>query len=96
MPHTFSLSFPNLHLFVVTDSYSLISPDLMLLSIGLKNIFGFGFAYGANPWVSAQGYAAAFATMVGVHCGIMLFGIPLWYYGKRIRQTTAGWKLIYG
>jgi hypothetical protein len=68
----------------------------MLLSIGLKNIFGFGFAYGVIPWISAQGYAAAFGTMVGVHCGILLFGIPLWYYGKRIRQATAGWKLIYG
>ena len=83
-------------IWVVTDSYSLVSADLMLLSIGLKNIFGFGFAYGVVPWITQVGYARAFGSMVAIHCGLLLFGIPLWWFGKRIRHATANWKVIYG
>jgi hypothetical protein len=66
----------------------------MLLVNGLKQIFGFGFSYGIVPWLILSGYQNAFGTMVGIQCGIVLFALPLWYFGKRIRQSTAGWKII--
>ena len=67
----------------------------MLLTIGLKNVFGFGFAYGVIPWVTASGHQTTFGTMVGIHCGIMLMGVPFWYWGKQIRQKTANWAIVW-
>jgi hypothetical protein len=66
----------------------------MLLVNGLKNLFGWGFSFGIVPWVTLSGYQGAFCTMVGIQFGVMLFGLPLWYWGKQIRHLSASWKVI--
>jgi len=76
------------------DSYFLVSYEALLMVNGLKNIFGFGFSYAVVPWITLSGFQGAFGTMVGIQCGIMLFAIPLYLYGKRIRHASASWKLI--
>lgn len=83
------------HLLIpVIDCYFLVSYEALLMVNGLKNIFGFGFSYAVVPWITLQGFQGAFGTMVGIQCGVMLFAIPLYLYGKKIRHASASWKLI--
>jgi hypothetical protein len=79
---------------LVVDCYYPVTSDAMLLSVGLKNVFAFGFSYAIVPWISAQGYKDAFGTMAGVQFGVVLLGLPLWYWGKQIRHASANWKVI--
>lgn len=79
---------------VVVDCYFPLAPDLMLLIIGLKNVFGFGFAYAIIPWISDWGYSGAFGTTAAIYFFVVLLGFPLWYWGKKIRHATAKWKII--
>ena len=78
----------------MVDCYHPVAPELFNLVNGLKQVFAFGFSYGVIPWITVSGYKDAFATMAGINCGIMLLGVPLYLYGKRIRQETARWKVI--
>lgn len=79
---------------VVVDSYYPIASECLLVASGLKNVFAFGFSYGIVPWVNRNGFGGAFSIMVGIQSGVILLGIPLWYYGKQIRHKSASWKLI--
>jgi hypothetical protein len=79
---------------LVMDCYYPLAPDLFLLIIGLKNVFGFGFSYAIIPWITAWGYGGAFGTTSGIFFFAVLLGWPLMHWGKRIRHTTAKWKII--
>ena len=79
---------------LVIDSYYPVAFEALLMVCGLKNIFAFGFSYGVVPWIIRSGYEGAFGEMVAIQCGVMLLGLPLWYYGKRLRHISASWKLI--
>ena len=78
----------------MVDSYYLVSPELMLLVVALKNIFGFGFSYAVLPWLTATGYVNTFVAMAFILFGLILFGLPLWYWGKQIRYASAKWKIV--
>jgi hypothetical protein len=78
----------------VVDSYGPVASEVLLLSNGLKQIFAFGLSYGVVSWVTREGYARAFGEMAAIQVGVMLFALPLWYWGKQIRQRTATWKVI--
>jgi hypothetical protein len=80
--------------FLVLDTYLPIGYEAILLVNALKQIFAFGFSYGVIPWVTLDGFPGAFGAMAGIQIGLMLFGLPLWYYGKRIRHKSGGWKII--
>jgi len=79
---------------LVVDSYYLVSPELVLLIVGLKNVFGFAFSYAIVPWLTSWGYKKTFSTMGGIEFAIILMGLPLWYFGKQIRRKTGTWKVI--
>jgi hypothetical protein len=81
-------------LILVVDSYYPIASEGLLLASGLKNVFAFGFSYGIVPWVARNGFGGAFSIMVGIQSGVVLLGLPLWYFGKRIRHASAAWKVI--
>jgi len=78
----------------VIDCYYPVAFEALLLVCGLKNIFAFGFSYGVVPWIIRSGYEGAFGEMVAIQCGVMLLSVPLWYYGKKLRQISAKWKVI--
>ena len=81
-------------LMTVVDSYFSVAPEAVLLIVGLKNVFGFGFSYGVIPWITAWGFSHTFGTIAGIQFGVVLLGLPLWYFGKRLRHLTAKWKII--
>jgi hypothetical protein len=68
---------------------------MMFVIIGLKNVLAFAFSYAIIPWVTRTGYKTAFCTMAGIQLFVVFWGWPLWYWGKRIRQGTGSWKLVY-
>jgi len=78
----------------VLDAYLPVGYEAILLVNALKQIFAFGFSYGVVPWVTLDGYPGAFGAMAGIQGGLMLLGLPLWYFGKRIRHASGGWKII--
>jgi hypothetical protein len=80
--------------FLVVDAYLPVAFEALLLINAFKQIFAFGFAYGIVPWVTLDGYQGAFGAMAGIQFALMLFGLPLYYYGKQIRHESASWKII--
>ena len=78
----------------VSDCYLPVNADALLLVNGYKNVVAFGFLYAIVPWVTETGYVNAFGTQAGVYVLIMLFAIPLIFFGQRIRHATAKWKII--
>ena len=42
-----------------------------------------------------DGYQKAFGIMVGINSAILLLAVPLYFYGKKLRHISAGWKVIY-
>jgi hypothetical protein len=81
-------------LILVLDAYLPVSYEALLLVNAFKQIFAFGFSYGIVPWVTLDGFKGAFGAMCGIQFAIVLLGLPLWYYGKQIRHTSAAWKVI--
>jgi hypothetical protein len=81
-------------LIAVADCYYPVAAEVFLFSVGLRNVFGFGIGYAITPWIAAVGYQNAFGTMAAIHCAILGLGLPLWYWGKKIRNATARWKVI--
>jgi hypothetical protein len=79
---------------LVIDAYAPIAAETLLIVSGLKQIFAFGYTYGVISWITKEGYAAAFGEMAGINTGVMLLGLPLYYWGKQIRQMSAKWKLL--
>lgn len=78
----------------VSDCYLPVNADALLLVNGLKNIVCFGFLYGVVPWISDVGYVKAFGTQAGLYVAIMLFALPLVFFGQKIRHATSQWKVI--
>jgi hypothetical protein len=78
----------------VVDSYFPIAPEMLLLANGLKQFFAFGYGYSVVPWIHKAGYKGAFEQMAAIHLGVMALGLPLWYFGKRIRQSSWKWKVL--
>ena len=79
---------------LVIDSYLPVAFEALLLVNGLKNMFAFGFSYGVVPWVTRSGFQAAFCEMIAIQSGVMLFAVPLFIYGKKLRHISGGWKVI--
>ncbi|KAF5002469.1 hypothetical protein FDECE_10628 [Fusarium decemcellulare] len=63
------------------------------IGIGLS-LLGFLLSFYTNPWIDADGYAAAFGAMAGIIGGIISLGFLVYAYGKRIRHDTWKWSFI--
>ncbi|KAF2812718.1 MFS transporter, partial [Mytilinidion resinicola] len=44
--------------------------------------FGFLLSFYTNPWIDSYGYAKAFGSMAGIASAVILFAIPLYFFGK--------------
>ena len=82
------------HVNVVIDTYFMVSFEALLLVNAMKQFFSFAISYGIIPWITLSGFQGAFGTMVGIQCGLLLLGVPLWYWGKEIRHKSASWKVV--
>ncbi|GAA5848855.1 hypothetical protein JCM8547_006367 [Rhodosporidiobolus lusitaniae] len=78
------------------DCYSSYAGQLLTLATIFKNITAFGISYGVVDWVldPAWGWDRAMGLWAGVMTLITLFAVPLYFYGKRLREWSAGSALM--
>ncbi len=60
----------------------------------LLALFGFLLSFYTNPWINSVGYFNAYGTMAGISAFIILCGLPLYIYGKRIRHASWHWGVV--
>jgi len=79
---------------LVVDSYFPVAFEALVAVNAVKQLFAFGFSYGVVPWVTRNGFIGAFGAMAGIQAAVTLLGLVLWYFGKRLRHISGGWKVI--
>ena len=80
---------PTVAMSYVLDTHEEVAPEALVLINGLKNAIGFGFTYSFVPWTTSVGYAKVMGTMAGTWFAWHLLVIPLFIYGRAIREYTS-------
>lgn len=71
------------------DSYPALAGPLLVVITAFRGIISFGVSYGIAPFIEHNGYDGAFATF-GALTGLFgLLAIPVFIWGKKIRQVTG-------
>ncbi|GAA6025431.1 hypothetical protein JCM10207_005400 [Rhodosporidiobolus poonsookiae] len=76
------------------DAYSAYAGQLLTLATIVKNVVAFGIAFGVVDWVIDWGWERAMGLWAGVMALIAVAGVPLYFYGKRLRELSATSKLM--
>lgn len=76
------------------DSYKPISEEVVTCTLGYKSLFGFLLAFYTNDWVANEGYLNAFGEMAAISGAVFLLALPLWIWGKSIRQASLKWRIF--
>ncbi|KAL4863077.1 hypothetical protein BDV12DRAFT_206833 [Aspergillus spectabilis] len=73
------------------DSYPARAGPLLVIICAFRGIISFGTSYGTAPFVERHGYDGAFGTFAGLTALLGLLGVPVYFWGKRIRGVTGKW-----
>ncbi|KAJ9130221.1 MFS general substrate transporter [Pleurostoma richardsiae] len=84
----------NVTLVYAIDAYRPVAGEITVTQLGFKAAFGFLLSFYTNPWIAKDGYQRAFGAMAGISGSVMLFWIPMYFFGKRIRRATWEWGFI--
>ncbi|KAL6241644.1 hypothetical protein RBB50_011426 [Rhinocladiella similis] len=71
------------------ESYYPIAAESLLVINGFKNILAWAISYRGIQWIEDQGFKNAFGTMAGVTVAVLMFTVPLAFYGHRVRHYTS-------
>ncbi|KAL3486028.1 major facilitator superfamily domain-containing protein [Aspergillus germanicus] len=71
------------------DSYPARAGPLLVIICAFRGIISFGTSYGTAPFVESHGYDGAFGTFAGLTAALGLCGVPIYFYGKKIRGYTG-------
>ncbi|KAL2816525.1 major facilitator superfamily domain-containing protein [Aspergillus granulosus] len=71
------------------DSYPARAGPLLVIICAFRGIISFGTSYGTAPFIESHGYDGAFGTFAGLTAALGLCGIPIYFWGKRIRAFTG-------
>lgn len=41
-----------------------------------------------------MGYLHSFGLMAGIYVAVFLIGVPLFWFGKRVRRASFRWKIM--
>jgi MFS family permease len=96
---TFAVNFTitqatNVSLVYTIDSYRPIAGEIVVTQLAFKSAFGFLLGFYTNPWVDKHGYNVAYGEMAAICGGVLIFWIPLFIWGKAIRQQTISWRVM--
>lgn len=81
----------NVALVYTIDSYRPIAGEVTLTTMAFKSAFGFLLSFYTNPWIEQSGYVNAYGAMAGISAAVLIFWVPLYIWGKRIRHATWNW-----
>lgn len=70
------------------DSYKMFAAEALVTLNMTKNTMGFLFSLFVPQFVSGQGSRNSFVVFGSIEIFVCLFGIPLYFYGKRVRHWT--------
>lgn len=73
------------------DSYPTRAGPVLVSICAFRGIIAFGVSYGIVPFTETAGYDGAFAAFAGLTGFFGLLGIPVYFWGKRIRRITGRW-----
>ncbi|KLO82163.1 Uncharacterized protein LW93_9345 [Fusarium fujikuroi] len=84
----------NISLVYTIDCYRPIAGEIVVTQLAFKSAFGFLLGFYTNPWVNEAGYQTAYGTMAAICGGVLVFWIPLFFWGHKIRVATLSWGIM--
>jgi MFS family permease len=83
----------NVALVYTIDAYRPIAGEVTLTTMAFKSAFGFLLSFYTNPWIEKSGYVNAYGAMAGISAAVLIFWVPLYIWGKRVRHATWHWSV---
>lgn len=71
------------------DSYPARAGPLLVIICAFRGFISFGTSYGTAAFVGDMGYDGAFGIFGALTAGLGLLGVPVYFWGKRIRLFTG-------
>lgn len=71
------------------DSYPARAGPMLIIICAFRGFISFGTSYGTTPFVESHGYDGAFGTFGALTAVLGLLGVPIYIWGKNIRQLTG-------
>ncbi|KAK6836509.1 hypothetical protein PG987_007004 [Apiospora arundinis] len=71
------------------DSYPTRAGPLLIIICAFRGIISFGVSYGITPFIETAGWDGAFGAFGAMTAFFGLMGIPIYIWGKQIRQFTG-------
>lgn len=84
----------NVSLVYTIDCYRPIAGEIVVTQLAFKSAFGFLLGFYTNPWVTEAGYQTAYGIMAAICGGVLIFWVPLFFWGHKIRVATLGWGIM--
>ncbi|KAI7283616.1 hypothetical protein KC345_g2877 [Hortaea werneckii] len=75
------------------DSYPARSARVLVVICAFRGFVSFGTSYGVTDFIETSGYDGSFGTYAGPTALFGLLGLPVFFFGKRIRQFTGKWAV---
>lgn len=73
------------------DSYLSLAGEALVVVFLVRGVSGCLLSFYCYDWIKAAGVANAFGQMVALQYFFILFGVPFYLYGSRLRAWTAGY-----
>lgn len=61
----------------------------LVVVVGAKNIISFGITYGLTPMITKHGYEWSCGVLAGIMAGVMLLGVPVYFFNPKWRKCVA-------
>ena len=71
------------------DSYPARAGPLLVIICAFRGFISFGTSYGTTAFVNNNGYDGAFGIFGALTAVLGLLGVPVYFWGKNIRQFTG-------
>jgi MFS family permease len=82
----------NIGIVYAIDCYKPITAEVVTAILAYKSVLGFILSFYTNQWVMGEGYQHAFGEMAGISAAFLVLAIPLYIWGKNIRQSSLNWR----
>ncbi|THY69413.1 MFS general substrate transporter [Aureobasidium pullulans] len=78
----------------IVDAYRPIAGECVVSVMAFKAAFAFLIAFYTNSWLAADGPAVVYGTLAGIVFAWLALALPLYIWGKQLRQKSLDWKFI--